>query len=253
MKAEQIREALYRRWPTDEYVTLTEVPDGVTRMGRKIDVVAISCWKSRGYAVDAVEVKVTMSDYMKELNTPAKADFWYQHSDRFWVAVPGKIAPRVLETLPSTWGLLSVDESLTAWVARPAPQHDREALTFETVLGMLRGAQDAGAGALARARDAGFETGKQYGRDEALGNHSSEEDFRARVREFEDATGLAVARWSMADRELFGYSRERYLDALRLLTKGPAAVARARQDLEYARARHQDAVAVIDALLTDGS
>ncbi len=106
MTAGDIRDALYRRWPPDQYLTLTEAPDGPDRLGRKLDLLAISVWKSRSYQFDGVEIKVSVSDWQRELKQGEKAEWWWAHVHRFCLAVPAAIAAKVAEDLPTGWGLL---------------------------------------------------------------------------------------------------------------------------------------------------
>ena len=67
MNAAEVREALTRRWPEDRYLHIAEATIDPWRMGSKIDVAVIACWKSLGWAIDAVEVKVSLSDFKKEI------------------------------------------------------------------------------------------------------------------------------------------------------------------------------------------
>lgn len=72
---------------------------------RRIDVLAVSLWASRGFGVDAVEIKVDRRDYLREIENPAKADPWWRHSNRFWIAAPST-AVADPSLLPPGWGLL---------------------------------------------------------------------------------------------------------------------------------------------------
>lgn len=84
-------------------VVLREVtaPDS----NRRIDLLAMCLWPSRGYGVDAVEIKVDRRDYLAEIADPAKADPWWQHSNRFWIAAPTTLVADP-QQLPPGWGLL---------------------------------------------------------------------------------------------------------------------------------------------------
>src|SRR5687768_6592624 len=113
MTAVEIRQALLNRWTPDKYLVINEAPQTPDRMGRKLDVVVISLWRSRGYELDWIEIKCSTSDWKRELDNPAKADWWWQHVHRFWIAAPVEIASRIRETLPSGWGLLACSEHKT--------------------------------------------------------------------------------------------------------------------------------------------
>lgn len=67
MKADEVAVALTRRWPEDRYLHIPEATFNPWRQGTKIDVAVISCWKSLGWEIDAVEVKVSLSDFKREI------------------------------------------------------------------------------------------------------------------------------------------------------------------------------------------
>ncbi|WP_405149472.1 hypothetical protein OG589_14640 [Sphaerisporangium sp. NBC_01403] len=71
---------------------------------RRCDLLRVGLWPSRGLGIDVHELKTSRSDWLRELNDPAKADAWWKHSSRFWVvAPPGLIDPR---EMPPGWGLM---------------------------------------------------------------------------------------------------------------------------------------------------
>lgn len=195
-----------KRWPEDAYVVLSEAPAGdPARQGRKADLVALSAWRSRGYEVDAVEVKTSMSDWRRELVAAAKADWWWRHSHRFWLAAPDELAVKVEPEVPTTWGVLACSPDAVR-VVRQAPSHEAEPITWPAVIGLLRCARNAGSQALARAENRGREIGRQeaerafetrngdtYLRDQLV-------EVRSRVEAFEAASGLKVDRWDGGER-----------------------------------------------------
>ena len=195
-----------KRWPEDAYVVLTEVPAGDPgRQGRKADLVALSAWRSRGYEIDAVEVKVAMSDWRRELAAAAKADWWWRHAHRFWLAVPADMAAKVEPEVPSTWGVLACRADAVK-VARPAPRHEPEPMTWPAMIGLLRCARDAGTQAIARAEARGRDMGRTQA-ERSLEQRSGDaglrrqlQDLQAQVRAFEAASGLTVDRWDGGER-----------------------------------------------------
>lgn len=201
MNALEVKEALHKRWPDDQYLHIEEAPEDAMRMGRKIDVLILSQWASRGHELDAVEVKVSASDWKRELKQAHKADFWWEHTHRFWVAVPAEIVDKVKDDLPPTWGLLSVRPTATTVVVQ-APKHDAKPLPWKTVVGVMRASANAGAGVIMRAeqrgRDEGYKRGKAEGEKLGGGMGSSDfqkrqfEELRDRVRDFQRVTGLKV-------------------------------------------------------------
>jgi len=64
--AERVREALTGRWPDSRYLHVYEAPLDSGRQGCKIDVAVFALWRSDRHEIDAVEVKVSYSDWCKE-------------------------------------------------------------------------------------------------------------------------------------------------------------------------------------------
>ncbi|MDP4501035.1 hypothetical protein [Nonomuraea turcica] len=104
---QQLMDALiahYRKPGADQdgEVLLPEV--AAPGSNRRADLVRIGLWPSRGYGIDVHELKVSRSDWLRELDQPAKADAWWEHSSRFWVVAPPKMI--LPEEVPPGWGLM---------------------------------------------------------------------------------------------------------------------------------------------------
>lgn len=198
MTAADVRDALSTRWPDSEYLVIPEAPQDAARARRKIDLLVVSLWQSRGYQLDAVEIKVSTSDWKRELDNPAKADWWWAHSHRFWLAVPADMAEKVQPDLPETWGLLACAPGGCKTVVKAA-KRDAEPFTWQSTIGLLRAAADAGVGALQRARQAGWEEGLKQGRTEVARQTGDAflrqkfEDLQAKVEAFRLASGVDIA------------------------------------------------------------
>ena len=69
----------------------------------------MNCYNSRGLEINGVEVKVSRSDWQRELKNPKKTEegVW-RYCDRWWIAAPkGMVKP---DELPLGWGLLEYDK-----------------------------------------------------------------------------------------------------------------------------------------------
>ncbi len=108
MSSQDIRDALHGRWPDNQYIHIDEAPINSDRGGRKLDVLVVSLWRSRHYQLEGIEIKVSMADFRTEMKDSTKADWWWHHVHRFWIAAPAEIAKKIKPELPPTWGLLSV-------------------------------------------------------------------------------------------------------------------------------------------------
>jgi hypothetical protein len=199
MTSRDVLTALHGRWPDSEYLKVEEAPEDSHRQGRKIDLLVVSLWASRGHELDAVEVKVSMSDYRRELKEAAKADWWFHHSNRFWVAVPADIAAAARKELPEPWGLISVMPDGKTKAVVKAPKHPRQDFGWQSTIGLLRASANAGANALFRAEEHGRRIGHERGLEEGKrtaspGGHQTREVERLTgiITRFEEASGLAM-------------------------------------------------------------
>jgi hypothetical protein len=229
VRATEVRDALLGRWPADKHLHIYEAPMHPDRSGRKLDVVVVSVWKSRGYALDGVEIKVSMSDWKRELEGyvakdrwgherqqggPDKADWWWNHVDRFWIAAPAKIATKIKPQLPPTWGLLAVETKGCRVLVQPTVNPDREMFTWPEIVGLLRATAGFGSTALAKAREDGraaamaeIERRGIPTDDEAaaarLRSAEHERDrLRAAIAAFEEASGVHISEWEYEARQV---------------------------------------------------
>jgi hypothetical protein len=90
-----------------EYAFLPHVRDAAGfDAGRTFDAVTVCLWPSRGLTIDVYEVKISRSDWLRELAKPVKAESACAVGDRFWVVAPAGVVK--LGELPPPWGLLEV-------------------------------------------------------------------------------------------------------------------------------------------------
>lgn len=73
---------------------------------RRADLVRVGMWQSRGTGIDVHEIKVSRSDWLRELDDPAKAEAWWPYCNRFWIAAPPGIVDPA--ELPPGWGLMEL-------------------------------------------------------------------------------------------------------------------------------------------------
>jgi len=176
--------------------------DAGHRAKRSADGLMIGLWPSRGHDITGFEVKVTRSDFLREMKDPMKAEAIAQHCD-FWyiVAPPGMIKK---DELPEFWGLMIPSKTKLRIVKR-AKQ-----------LGMGAERRDLPRGFVAammkrfvercqkdfdprKERDAGFADGHTKGYAMGLKeagtmskfDHGELERFREATKAFKEATGIS--------------------------------------------------------------
>lgn len=109
MKASDIVSALARRYGNNSSTTIAfEVAYGTGRhANRHVDALVMELWPSRGLSLHAMEIKVSRSDLLRELATPAKAEEIAQHCDYFSLVTPVGLVKGNIE-IPKAWGLMEV-------------------------------------------------------------------------------------------------------------------------------------------------
>jgi hypothetical protein len=190
----EILEALFSKWPADKHAHVYEAAQNAQQNGRKIDACVIGLWASTGNMIDAVEVKVSASDLKRELDNPDKANWWFDHSHRFWIAAPIALAKAKIDLIPVTWGVLGVDVGGVVKTLRQAPQREARPLPVTTWAGLVRNSSGAGAAALQRQWDVGYQAGVKRAQEDA-----------ARVADRLPVDSYEMQRWKAA------YEREQLL------------------------------------------
>lgn len=105
--AVELAQALRLRYPLEKgWLVMTEATPPVQRgkTARRFDVVVISLWKSMGLHVHGYEIKVSRSDWLRELENPEKANMLRQYCTAFWAVAPRGLIAQT--EMPVGWGLL---------------------------------------------------------------------------------------------------------------------------------------------------
>lgn len=155
VSAATIREALERHYrkpgtPRDGEILIPEVSaPGSTR---RADLVRIGMWASRGTGIDVHEIKISRSDWLRELDEPAKAEAWWPYCNRFWVVAPPGIVQAA--ELPEGWGLLEFPASGRRFkvAVKPATRADIR-LTVPLMVELLRRADNQRLGEIDALRE----------------------------------------------------------------------------------------------------
>lgn len=123
--ASDIKAALMKAYAAPSHRIFFEVSnDTGTRASRWIDAVAVGIWPSTGHEVIGIEIKVSRSDWQREMKEPAKAQTLMRYCTRWYLACPdGLVKP---DELPATWGMLvlkdgAIKTKVTAKLLEPDP------------------------------------------------------------------------------------------------------------------------------------
>lgn len=121
MNTAELKQLVAKRFSAPEYGLLWEVGNA-TGFGcnRHCDGLAMSLWPSRGLHLIGLELKVSRTDWLKELKNPAKAESIAQYCDR-WYLITGEVGIVREGELPNPWGLIVVDSKGKLKDVTPAP------------------------------------------------------------------------------------------------------------------------------------
>lgn len=172
-----------------EFAYLEHVRNGAAfNANRTFDAIAIALWPSRGLTIDGFEVKVSRSDWQRELAQPEKAEDACKLVDRFSIVAPKGVV--YASEVPPTWGLLEVTgKRLVAVKGAPwlgdgnGPRH--KTISREFLVGILRSIPAAVPRLSAEGE---LKAAERKGRDEGYkASEGQREDAERRAREAEQA------------------------------------------------------------------
>lgn len=105
------------------------------------DAISVDTWRSGHHALHGYEVKVSRSDYLREVRDPQKHLTWARHCERWWIVAPDSkvVGPA---DLPHGWGLLLLDRNGRLYQQRAALRRtDPDPLPLSAIAGLMRAAQ----------------------------------------------------------------------------------------------------------------
>jgi hypothetical protein len=200
----QVIAALREMFDRESYAFLPGVPDA-TGFGkhRTADALAMSLWPSRGLDLIGFEVKVSRSDWVKELNSPSKAEAICRYCDKWFIVAGSADIVRAGE-LPSTWGLIAPRGGKLS-IKTPAPQLTAQPIDRKFLAALLRRAAEVltdKAEIEAKVKQARHD-GHKEGVESAKSTNGYQlkyategfEKLQKAVQEFEAASGIKIDSW----------------------------------------------------------
>lgn len=204
---EQVNKMLWNRYTEKgEYVVLFDVPDIVgINQRRRCDAVAIGMWQSTDHLIHGFEVKVSRSDWLRELKSVTKADPFIERCDRWWL-VTGDASIAKPGEIPEAWGWMAATRSGLR-IQRPAkalPQDEHRIKRLWAFALIRRAAERDFKGAefqaeLAKQR-AQIERDAQWRIDREIANAAPKyESLKKLVDDFERESGMKLGDWRLGN------------------------------------------------------
>jgi hypothetical protein len=199
MNTAEVKAALRARFCAPEWSCFFEVADATgARHSRWADAVAMNLYPSRGLSLHGFEIKVSRSDWLRELKDPTKSAPVQQYCDYWWIVAP----PGIVRDgeLPPTWGLYDAlpDNKLRQIIA--APKLQAKDLTRDFMAALIRRAGVADQAVVDAAVQGKLAEHRKY--DEQRVQREIEQrssrftEMQKKIAEIEDISGVAIQRWS---------------------------------------------------------
>ncbi len=108
MTSAEILAGLEHRHREPKWLTLRELPNSTGgRFDRRVDLFAIAAWPSGGFETISYEVKISRSDFLRDIKQPMKQRRGRLYSSQFYFATPpGLIKPN---EIPDWAGLIEIN------------------------------------------------------------------------------------------------------------------------------------------------
>ena len=222
-----------------KWVLIEEAPDGSDFGGRRCDLIAMGVWRSTNDQIIGHEVKVSRSDWVRELQQPENSDAFIPYCHRWYiVAASGIVKPGELR---GSWGLIEAAKNgRSIRIRKQADLNSNvKPLTRRMTSTWMRRVSQGASEDLIRSRvKAALEERKAVESINVSRNHDRYEQLLERVDKFEKASGISLSReWQLG----------KIAEAIRVM--GTMDPEKLRGQLESHRNRYRDCCDTIDGVI----
>lgn len=198
--SQSLHEALQNSFPSPNFVYLKEVRDATGFDSvRSADALAIGLYRSCGRLIHGFELKVSRSDWLRELKNAAKAESLMRYCHRWALIVPDVSIVHDGE-LPPTWGLGVVHQTRKnanpkiRWVVKP-PELNPEPASMVFLTALIYAARKIDS----KEQEALLNKARDEGRKQGTNEHRHKLDNLTRlsdaVEEFEKKSGVRISQY----------------------------------------------------------
>lgn len=203
-----VTQLLRSKYSGQHWAFVAQVPNGTAmNKSRTCDGMAMGLWPSKGLHLHGFEIKVSRSDWLAEIQLPEKAVAFSRYCHFWWIVAPPGIIK--LEEVAAEWGVQEVTKSgQRLRVKKAASLLSLEPVGPDLLAGIFRAcARQGSESEIKQARrdgyDAGhkdgYKSGKQWVAHDGEGFQREAERWRRVVKEFEEASGIAIQRYGGGD------------------------------------------------------
>lgn len=189
------------KYSLPEWILFRELRDAAGFAGkRQADAVAMNLFPSRGCRVLGFEIKVSRSDWLRELKDPSKAEAFAPMLDEFYIVANDDVVER--GELPATWGLL-IPYGRGLRIKERSTLIQTAEFDRLFVASMLRKVSTVEMRRDHRERVALIEQGVELGKERAARDGQAEQSkilaLNERIKKFEEAAGVSIDNYRAGD------------------------------------------------------
>lgn len=200
MNADDVVAVLRSKYSGREWAFMVQVPNGTgLAKDRTCDCLAMSLWPSKGLHLHGFEIKVSRSDWLKEIQDPTKANAFAVYCHYWWIVAPkGVVKP---EEAAGDWGIQEVTDSGNLRTKKAPTLREPIPVDHAFLAGLLRSAFRQGTEAeielsYQKGYDAGRIDGRKSAEHDATLDHGNDnrdlELLREAVANFQKASGIEI-------------------------------------------------------------
>jgi hypothetical protein len=203
LSAEDVYDALRKRYKEPEYILLREVRNQTGYQDPNTsyaDAMAFSTWPSRGMEILGMEIKASRSDWLREKKNPKKAESLFRFCNAWYLVTPEGVRIEPGE-LPSSYGHLVVKKRGVT-VAKEAPPQTPLDPSRAFLMSCLRNASSRSASkaelnAAVRGANADAEKFWKAHYEEFQAIHERRlAQLEKTIADFETASGIRLGGWT---------------------------------------------------------
>lgn len=195
MTCQELHQSMQKIFAMPGYTYMQEVRDATGFDAvRTADAIAVGMYRSRGLLMHGFEMKVSRTDWLKELTQPEKAESWMRFCHHWSLVISDASFVHEGE-LPDTWGLYAPVKGKMKCIKRP-PMLDPAPITMKCLTALIYGANCAANGLLQTRIDAALEEDRKRRMQSQMYELDQLRKMSERVKEFQEASGINLGKHS---------------------------------------------------------
>ena len=199
MNTKEIWQLLEKRYPSSEYALLAEVRDRAGfNASRAADAIVMNLWPSRGLLMYGLEIKVSRTDWLREMKQPEKAENIFKFCDKWYlVTADPSVVLKPEQEIPATWGYMTIIKGKLQTI-KEAPLLSPKPIDRDFLAALLKRATQGmvPVSSIEERIAAAAERGSEYQKQEVKRLKEDVAKLEELLQSFERASGIRLNTWS---------------------------------------------------------